>query len=234
MEGEKKNSLGLKTTKGSVYVCTANSHLAKRSLRISIRCCSMESKKGSALLSFTIFCTMLKTSPTSVLRVKDWYEKLKQCFIVNCSRVESIFSLWFHFFIYLSWSHWRTSDLCYCRCFMSCMIHIKQEPIISFHFSFHSHKGYSSSLLMSSSLWENSIMSSSLCSMNTFSWMSRASFLIPVSCYKFEKEGQNVQGRKAKGAKITRLRDTSKRRGNIQAKCNCLCVSNLKNHCQDN
>lgn len=101
MEGKKKN-LGLKTTKGSVYVCTANSHLAKRSLRISIRCCSMESKKGSALLSFTIFCTMLKTSPTSVLRVKDWYEKLKQCFIVNCSRVESIFSLWFHFFfIYL-------------------------------------------------------------------------------------------------------------------------------------
>lgn len=45
-------------------------------------------------------------------------------------------------------------------------------------------KGYSNSLLMSSRRWENSIMSSSLCSSNTFSWMSRASFLIAHRVYK--------------------------------------------------
>lgn len=46
-------------------------------------------------------------------------------------------------------------------------------------------KGYSSSLLISSSRWENSIMSSSLCSSNTFSWMSRASFLMYVNCCRW-------------------------------------------------
>lgn len=52
-------------------------------------------------------------------------------------------------------------------------------------------KGYSNSLLMSSSLWENSSMSSSLCSSKTFSWMSRASFLIVPSCYRQGKAEKN-------------------------------------------
>ncbi|TNN59935.1 hypothetical protein EYF80_029839 [Liparis tanakae] len=41
-------------------------YLTTSSLRMSIRCCSMERKSGSALLSFTILCTILNTSPTSV------------------------------------------------------------------------------------------------------------------------------------------------------------------------
>lgn len=47
-------------------------------------------------------------------------------------------------------------------------------------------KGYSSSDLISSKRWENSIMSSSLCSLNTFSWISSASFFIHFNCYKKE------------------------------------------------
>lgn len=52
-------------------------------------------------------------------------------------------------------------------------------------------KGYSSSDLMSSKRWENSIMSSSLCSLNTFSWISSASFFIHCSCCK-EKTIQSL------------------------------------------
>ncbi len=44
-------------------------------------------------------------------------------------------------------------------------------------------EGYSSSLLMSSRRWENSIMSSSLCSSKTFSWISRASFFTASRVY---------------------------------------------------
>ncbi len=44
-------------------------------------------------------------------------------------------------------------------------------------------EGYSSSLLMSSRRWENSIMSSSLCSSKTFSWISRASFFTAFRVY---------------------------------------------------
>ena len=47
-------------------------------------------------------------------------------------------------------------------------------------------KGYSSSDLISSKRWENSIMSSSLCSLNTFSWISSASFFIHFNRCKEE------------------------------------------------
>lgn len=47
-------------------------------------------------------------------------------------------------------------------------------------------KGYSSSDLISSKRWENSIMSSSLCSLNTFSWISSASFFIYFNSCKEE------------------------------------------------
>lgn len=54
--------------------------------------------------------------------------------------------------------------------------------LILFMFLLPISKGYSSSDLISSKRWENSIMSSSLCSLNTFSWISSASFFIHFNC----------------------------------------------------